>query len=340
MNWCKHILLLLLLPMMLIGCRVHQWPEPQEVNKEDFILRLHFNTLMTIWEHYYDINTRQLIAIETDQPVVYDNTQTSGSIRYIVRIYNNNQRNEHIEEHIFSCELTEAGYDFETPMRLPIGDYTIRVWADIRDSLTFEPLYDASDFAQIELTNHLINTDYRDAFCGVSDFSLKQRQTGEQVEVLTLEMNRPKAKFEFVADGLEDFMEQQRTRSTTTNNITDYQVMLVYTGYVPFAYSMLTDEPNNSRFGEQFSSAFSGFNGYSATMCYDYIFARVTESATWVRLGVFDSEGESVAISYPILVPLQRDRHTLIRGRFLEIHASDGFVGLDPSFDGDFNWRL
>lgn len=323
------------------GCTVHQWPDDME-EREEFILRLHFNTLMTVWEHYYDINTRQLTPVQNDNPLVYDNTRTSGTIRYIVRIYHktetNSQLTEHTEEYIFSRELTEQGYDFETPLLLPAGEYTIRVWADVRDLQTDSAYYDATDFARIELTEHIVNTDYRDAFRGFCEFSLDQRLSlDDPLTVLEIDMFRPLAKFEFVADGLDDFRQSELTRGTTADALSDYDIILAYTGYTPSAYSMITDSPNDSRYGEQFRSSFGPLEGSSASLGFDYVFARTDESSTWMQIGVFDDEGQSVALTDPILIPLKRDHHTLIRGRFLETHASGGFVGVDPGFDGDFN---
>ena len=41
-------------------------------------------------------------------------------------------------------------------------------------------------------------------------------------------------------------------------------------------------------------------------------------------------------MSEPIEVPLQRNRHTVIRGMFLMSEASGG-VSINPEFDGDYN---
>lgn len=342
----RQLYLAILLPAiaLLTGCAVHQWPEKEEqpvpAGDVTCVLRLRFHPEVTRWEHLYDVDTQQLTPIGQEEPVVYDNTQPEGIIRYIVRVYaqaaSRVELDHHVGEYLFTRRLSEEGYDFETQLTLPEGAYTLAVWSDIWESDAQLPRYDATDFAQVELTDHAVNTDYRDAFRGMQDLTLTWEGSDAAPVEAEVAMHRPMAKFEIVAEGLEDFLEQEQLRAARSG-LDEYQVVLAYTGYTPFAYNVLTDALVDSRYGEQFLSGFRALDETSASLGFDYVLVRPEESSTRVQVGVFRKSGEPIALSEPLVVPLRRDHHTVIRGKFLSAHASGGFVGVDPGYDGDFN---
>ncbi|MCH5335393.1 MAG: FimB/Mfa2 family fimbrial subunit [Alistipes sp.] len=324
--------------LLLTGCDVHQWPERDQIGEAELVIRLNFHPVMTVWEHYYDIDTKELTEAAVATPESYDNTQHEGFIRYIVRIYPRSDTRSAIDtplqEYLFTSELDGQEYDFETTATLPWGEYTVMAWADIRETYDEAPRYDASDFAQVVLLDHTLNTDYRDAFCGTMDVTVDKTSSSEPVaQTVQVEMRRPQAKFQIIAEGVEDFIQNAATR----NDLSDYKVILAYTGYTPFAYSVLTDLLVDSRYNERFESAITALDSSSISLAVDYFLVRADETSTRVQIGVFDAAGQEIAMTDPFLVPLLRDRHTIIRGKFLAAHASGGFVGIDPGFDGDIN---
>ena len=333
---------ILILSLLLSGCTVHQWPEPNGESGEEwpdteFVLRLKFRPDMTVGQYAYDIATQELTPIETAEPLIYDNTQTGGVIRYLIRICpqtaSRSGQTRYQEEYVFTETAGPAGYDFETTLALPAGDYTLLAWADIRETEDELPVHDAADFGQLMLVRHMVCSDWRDAFRGAADISLSPARRSGTTETVEMEMRRPLAKFEIVADGLEEFLQQHGTTAPE-----DYTVVLAYTGYTPFVYSVPGDLPVDSRYAEQFTTRLRPCDdSVSASLGYDYIFIKEDDSSTRVRIGVFDGDGQEIVLTEPIFVPLQRDRHTVIRGRFFDAHASGGGIGLDPGFDGDFN---
>ena len=272
MRRCRAALLLFAL-VLLTGCAVHQWPEEEQAAEVAFVLRLRFEPAMTRWEHYYDVDTQQLTPVGTTTPEVYDNTQSEGLIRYIVRIYaqapSRVQLEQHMEEYIFTRRLSEEGYDFETRLTMPEGDYTVAVWSDVRETETTDARYDAADFTQVALTDHPLNTDYRDAFRGMQDMTLTTGGSNAAPRTVEVEMRRPLAKFELIAEGLADFLEQEQQRSASRGGLDDYQVVLAYTGYSPYVYNVLTDALVDSHYGEQFLSGFRTLDEASASLGFD-----------------------------------------------------------------------
>ena len=319
---------------LLTGCSVHQWPGQEDpAGDAELRIRLVFHTEMTLWEHEYDIGTNKLTEIQTESPVVYDNTQSAGVIRYVVRIYPRSETRYNagscLQELDLTRKLTEDGYDFDTELTLPPGEYRIIAWADIREDDTENTYYDASDFASVVSTRHSLNTDYRDAFRGAENVQL----ASDAAKTVRIEMRRPLAKCEIISEGLEDFLRENPARS----GLSDYRVLLAYPGFTPFAYSAMTDLLVDSRYGEYFESHFTPIGETSASLGFDYHLVRAEGSSTMLQVAVFDADGEEISMSTPVQVPLRRDCHTVIRGKFLSADASGGFVGVDPGFDGDFN---
>ena len=326
-----------LLCALLSGCAVHQWPELEDA-VEDAPLRIHlsFHTEMILWEHEYDINTKKLTEIQTESPVVYDNTQSTGVIRYIVRIYPRTEtRNarSYLQELDLTRELTKDGYDFDTELTLPFGEYRIVAWADIRGDEAEKEYYDASDFASVVSTRHSLNTDYRDAFRGAENVKLEYDPASPAAKTVQIEMHRPLAKCEIIAEGIEDFLRKNPARS----GLSDYRLILAYQSYTPFAYSAMTDLLVDSRYGEYFESRFTPIDETSASLGFDYHLVRSEGSSTILQVAVFGPDGEELSMSNPVQIPLRRDHHTVVRGKFLSGNASGGFVGVDPRFEGDFN---
>ena len=333
-------LLMFLLPFLQTACDVHQWPVEEEdvVKSAQLRLDLFFHTDMTVWEHYYNIDTNTLTEIETDAPVVYDNTQSAGFIRYIIRVYSRSDLRSgggglYFQEYVFTREFTDDNYHFETDISLPLGEYRIMAWADISESETAEPRYDAADFASVFVYDHTLSTDYRDAFRGVKDVDLELGNVSEPVRTVHIDMHRPLAKCEIIAEGLEDFLQSNPTR----NNMSDYRVILAYQGYTPFAYSAITDLLVDSRYGEYFETVLTPIDESSASLGFDYHLVRTEGGSTMLQVAVFGPDGEEISMSNPVQVPLRRDHHTVIRGKFLSANASGGFVGIDPGYEGDFN---
>ena len=105
---------------------------------------------------------------------------------------------------------------------------------------------------------------------------------------------------------------------------------------MPCAYSMFTDKPVDSSTGVMFQSALKGLNDREASLGFDYVFVNGTESAITVQIGLYDKEGTRLSLTEPIRVPLRRNHHTVLRGKFLMSKASGG-VTINPDFDGDHN---
>ena len=342
--------LIIYMPLVLLtACDVHEWPDtPENVT---FRLKLRYERDMTVWEHLYDGTE----VTELGLGDTYDNRREHGKMRYIIRAYplTEKQRSarEYTREFVFTKDITE-GYDHETTLDLAAGDYRIMVWSDLVENDDGDPYHDAGDFAEITLQgDHRGNDDYRDAFRGTGDISLTADVAEYVPGTLEITMQRPLAKFEFITNDLAEFIQKEAFRITaksggaesasgndpaTRVNVEDYKVAFHYVGFMPCAYSMLTDKPVDSSTGVMFQSALKELNDRKASLGFDYVFVNGTESAVKVQVGLYDKEGTRLSLTEPIRVPLRRNHHTVLRGKFLMSEASGG-VTINPDFDGDHN---
>lgn len=342
--------LIIYVPLLLLtACDVHEWPDtPENVT---FRLKLRYEKEMTVWEHLYDGTE----VTEQGLGDTYDNGREHGKMRYIIRAYplTEKQRSaqKYTQEFVFTKDITE-GYDHEATLDLAAGDYRIMVWSDLVENDDVDPYHDAGDFAEITLQgDHRGNNDYRDAFRGTGDISLTADVAEYVPGTLEITMQRPLAKFEFITNDLAEFIQKEGLRIAEKNggaksasendpatrvNVEDYKVAFHYVGFMPCAYSMLTDKPVDSSTGVMFQSDLKQLNDREASLGFDYVFVNGTESAVTVQVGLYDKEGARLSLTEPIRVPLRRNHHTVLRGKFLMSEASGG-VTINPDFDGDHN---
>ena len=342
--------LIIYMPLVLLtACDVHEWPDtPENVT---FRLKLRYERDMTVWEHLYDGTE----VTEQGLGDTYDNGREHGKMRYIIRAYPLTEKQrpaqKYTREFVFTKDITE-GYDHETTLDLAAGDYRIMVWSDLVENDDVDPYHDAGDFAEITLQgDHRGNDDYRDAFRGTGDISLTADVAEYVPGTLEITMQRPLAKFEFITNDLAEFIQKEGLRiaaksggaksasgndPATRVNVEDYKVAFHYVGFMPCAYSMLTDKPVDSSTGVMFRSALKELNDREASLGFDYVFVNGTESAVTVQVGLYDKEGTRLSLTEPIRVPLRRNHHTVLRGKYLMSEASGG-VTINPDFDGDHN---
>lgn len=345
----KRILYLIIYMALLSACNVHEWPEEPE--RVPFCLKLNYDKDMTAWSHRYDGTD------VTEQSVggTYDNGRADGKIRYIVCAYpvsGNRQTTQEPAREFVSIKNISQGYDHEMTLDLAPGDYSIMVWSDLMEDGGGDPYYNTDNFAEISLQGgHEAGNDYRDAFRGTGSISLAADIMEHSPGTLSIAMQRPLAKFEFVTDDVAEFIEMQTLNMAAGNggarsasedessarvNIEDYQVVFSYVGFMPDTYSMFTDKPVDSSTGVMFRSSLKALSDSEASLGFDYVFVNGTESSVTLQVGIYNARGERISLSKPITVPLKRSRHTVLHGMFLTADAAGG-VTINPDFDGDYN---
>ena len=330
----RLLYLVIYMPLMwLAGCNVHEWPDeaPLVPLYVDLVHETEWDTLN----------------------VPFSRAAAAGdyNIRYSIRAFAldemGNYSREATREFVFTRNLGEE-LDNRFFLELPAGSYRLTAWTDYTVADTLDTHYNTSGFHEITLQGqHEGNNDMRDGFRGAEDILLETGVMELIPDTIVLDMQRPMGKFEFVCTDLQDFIDKEvrelKQNSPTPEDIDasdihleDYRIVFYYAGFMPNTFNALTDKAIDSSTGVQFTSSLSPFSETEASLGFDYEFVNSDESSVIVNLGVFNKEGKQLAMLTNVNVPLKRDQHTILRGKFLMAN-SDGGVSINPDFDGEHN---
>lgn len=338
----RFLAMLLMAMTIATACDVHEWyttddepdnptpPPTVEGEKGLYSLRFDFNP------HFNQVDMQDDGTLG-DVYRTYDNTHSYGWMHYYVRAYpltdGNIDRNRY-QEFTFSRDVAE-GYQCKYLLELCQGDYRIMVWTHLTEQQNDDHFYDVSDFGEIRLAGtHTANTDYRDAFRGSVDITVRSTDghDANPTPSTTLVLERPLAKFEIITNDITSFLTKAGRGS-----LDDYQVVVTYIGFMPNAFSMHTDRNVDSSQNIQFVSELNQLSEDEASLGFDYVFVNSSETYVTVQVSIVaKSRAKAVANSDPVRIPLQRNHHTVVRGSFL-LKESSGGVGINPDYDGDFN---
>lgn len=344
----RHIYILAV--ALLFGCEVHQFPEPKSFG---MILHLHYEPDFYVWEHYYDpaLGSISPIAPPTGEGVdeahpgtssVYDNQATHGIMRIVVRVYPKGNLDTYLREFIFYRDIIEGkGYDCDVNLDIGAGNYDIAVWSDIKEDANNSYFYNSDNFRRVFIVNehYLGNTDFRDGYRGRVEVELAHTQRVQEPEHREVTMRRPMGKYEFITTDLSEFLDRETTRRalSTRASAEDYRVVIAYPAFYPSSYSVISNRLENAATGFSYETRMTVTGENDASLGFDYVLINdIPDAGVLAEIGVYDMEGNQVAHSRQITVPLRRDHHTILRGAFLSTNASGG-VGIDPGFDGDHN---
>ncbi len=197
--------------------------------------------------------------------------------------------------------------------------------------------------------NYIGDEDHKDTYVARQEIDLKAHRDrwNETVDV-TVTLQRPMAKIEFIATDIDKFLDELAARhSEITGSVADdllsqtpdlstIRVQVDYAGYFPSGFNAYTNKPNDARTGMWFECNMTPLTNKEAHLASDYIFVNGSESAVKVDLTIRDSEGNLLNRIEGIDVPIVRGKLTTIRDEFLTRDYAPG-IGIDPGFDGDIN---
>lgn len=333
---------------MFTSC-VHEFPKLPEAT--NFTLHLDFDTDLPLHKEMVHSKSRG------------SNNVADYDVRHIVsvhRMFTDGGYDRTADTTIvFTCSDAE-NLNCSRELTLGEGDYKFFVWTDyVNFGSRADKYYKADNFTEIILkdrSHHIGSCDYRDAFRGEEQVAVKIKKN-EMMNVsneATVTMKRPLAKFKFISTDYEQFLEnalraeaKKKGKSITvvegggdeesrTIDLSDFIVTFRYTGFMPCSYNMFTDKPADSWTGVSFSGSVNPIGNNNVELGYDYVFVNGTESGVSVMLEVYHKDGELVASSPSIDVPLKRSRLTVVKGSFLTSIAMGG-VGIVPDFEGEYN---
>ena len=333
---------LAVLPLLAAGtsCNVHELYEASV--QQPVTLKLTFATDFTCRAYACEEAELTELGSEPETGAVPDH----GYIHYTVRIYpggGSAAQRDNFEEITFTREIA-SGYDCDYPLSLAPGRYTLCVWSALTSEADDEPFYNAEDFSEITLQgDHAGSNAFRDAFRGTTTLALDARSNGTVATVCRVQMERPLAKYEFVATDAARFLEQH-TSGGNTVSLSDYYALFRYTEFMPCAYNIFSNKPVDSSTGVSFTSEVLPLGTDEASLGFDYVFVNGTESVVKVQVELRRKSDGALAARTPVIrVPLRRNEHTVLRGEFISdtsAGSASGGVGIDPGFDDDIDIEI
>lgn len=249
-------------------------------------------------------------------------------MRYVVRTYPAG-----MVQHFNSAPLTEQVVmrpatleDFTITVPSPDEAVEIWVWADHADSPDAPLHYDAGHFGEISLPQspYAGCDERRDAFCGGMPLNPADR-------AVTLTLERPVARYEFVATDLAQFMQNEGV-----DNLKGYRVEFAYTGYLTLSYNSFTGLNFNATTGVTFAGTLRRLSDGEASLGFDHVFTSRGERAVSVQAYLITPAGVRRAISPVVNVPISPGVNTTVRGAFLSVREQGG-IDIDFDFSGDIN---
>lgn len=300
---------------------------------------------------YFDTEMTLHVCTEVSrsQPAERDDQLSS---RHLVRIFN--ASNQEVFSTALNDEAGNSTVSRSVDLNLSPGEYTAACWTDIVASSLGDNLYDTSEFPKVTLTYtkdsdgflvHKADLISRDAFCGRVAFRVESDSTvtvGDRLAggVVEVEMRRPMACFRFEANDIHDFIKNHNLDAADLDNaLKGYEIVFRYAEYMPCSFDVSTDAPVNVRVAASFMGIESmrmDEDGYIA-LGSDFVFVHSQETSVSVGVEVRDViEKKTIAKSGPYVVPLKRNKLTVVRGRFLTATSSPG-MNVDTSFAGDYN---
>lgn len=337
----RYMLLSLPVAFSVAGCDVHDYPETPA--KVPFVLHLNCNT---------ELPVHQEISYTTRS----DNATAEHDIRYIVNIYrsdNGQDFGRETENTLVVTKPFETEHQHELPLELEEGLYKFIVWSDHVDKgSNDDKYYDTTDFGEIthaSLEEYEGCNDFRDAYRGEQQVWIKNGIDADgnaTQQDIVVDMERPMAKFRFIATDLTEFIDQLVEKAASKGqevsravNPDDYRVVFRYTGFMPCSFNMFTNKPNDSWTGVSFDGKMVPIDGNEIELGFDYVFVNGTESKIDVAVEIYDKEGTLLSSSNAVEVPIVRSKLTIVRGDFLTSQAT-GNIGVDPTYNGDYNIEI
>lgn len=202
----------LLLCGMVSSC-VHEWPD--ELTPADVDVNLEFNTeFLPFKDVEYTKKTKS-------DPSEYN-------IRYKIGAYRALKSGGYdvvpLREYTFTkLEVSEP--DYRVRIALPEGEYMLRAWTDyVLDGTQDDLYYLTDDFSAVQVREpYEGDTDFKDAFVGESPVNSVRVGTEAPKVSATIEMERPLAKFQFVAEDLYDLVTKTMEKNMSASEYADYK---------------------------------------------------------------------------------------------------------------------
>lgn len=316
--------------LLVTGCRVHELPEGGDDGAVvELTLNLRFDSK--------ELPLYKEIEYDSKGIEAYDGRIVVALFRYA------SERANDKPDYVFLFNEAGGLKDLSEVVKVAPMNYQVLVWADYMNASTVfytSPVLSndlsADKFTVVTLQDpYHGNTPWRDAFYGVQDASLASYLTNNSQHTIDIQMERPNARFNFVATDKDQFARYLSSKAGEEVDATDFKVKITYPQFLPCAYDVLKEAPVDSRTGVEFDVTPTLLSDDNIDLGSDWVFANGDKTSVIVTLSFYDARGQFISSLNNLEVPLCRGKNTTVKGALLTSGVSSG-ISIDPSFDGEF----
>lgn len=226
---------------------------------------------------------------------------------------------------------TDGVYNME--LSLFKGEYDVNLWCDYTDNETTDNHYITTgpDVITIQPQERYIgNTDSRDCFSKRFSLTVTEANTSS----LSVEMNRPLAKFQLVTTDIEAYEKQRLQKNLPP--LADLSIFIGYEGFLPSAYNITESKLANAKEGYFFYSTLSKVTTKDAMIAKDYVLVNGAESSVVVTILFKDATGKTISGVRGVRIAYRAGQLTTVSGDFLTAGLGSG-VTINTEWSGDYN---
>ena len=339
--------LLFTLMLILAGCdrTIHEYPREVDI---ELAVRCSVDLALPEYLMSVECNAEEgatyVVRTESAEPFGTRFTE-SVCLRYVVDLYSvHGAKSQFVERRVLFANVEESNPQVVARFDVEAERYRVLVWCDyVRDDVREAWYYVTDDLRSVVYADVAVedNND-KDAFSGVVDVDLSRwcclMCCNEAV--VDVDLERPMGRLKCVATDVEDYL---KNSSAALDDIT---AVVTYTQYVSAGYNVEAQRPNYFVPTRRFvSKAHVGADGEFELFC-DYIFVNGKETNVMLNFALYSGDvavgesgevvGNEISSWSGIVVPLRRNRETVIEGRLLTTSYGTGGVGVDPGFENEY----
>ena len=333
--------------LILAGCdrTIHEYPREVDI---ELAVRCSVDLALPEYLMSVECNAEEgatyVVRTESAEPFGTRFTE-SVCLRYVVDLYSvHGAKSQFVERRVLFANVEESNPQVVARFDVEAERYRVLVWCDyVRDDVREAWYYVTDDLRSVVYADVAVedNND-KDAFSGVVDVDLSRwcclMCCNEAV--VDVDLERPMGRLKCVATDVEDYL---KNSSAALDDIT---AVVTYTQYVSAGYNVEAQRPNYFVPTRRFvSKAHVGADGEFELFC-DYIFVNGKETNVMLNFALYSGDvavgesgevvGNEISSWSGIVVPLRRNRETVIEGRLLTTSYGTGGVGVDPGFENEY----
>lgn len=344
----KHIITFMVLWFALASCdkTIHEYPGTHD-------LKVIVECSVDTSEPTYFTNVECDPETGTSYVVRAQQAGTKGTrfdepvcLRYIVDLYRETASSAvFVERKIAFSEVDAPNPQVAVEFtNVKAEKYKILVWCDyVQDDVRESWYYITDDLTKILYADvEVVDNNDKDVFTNMMNIDLTEYyySEGDYEFRYSLNLERPKGKFRCISTDISDYLKEGKD----VENIT---AVVSYVQYVSAGYNVLEQKPNYFEPTRTFitKARTTQHQGNDAIeLCYDYVFVNGKQTNVKINFGFYEGDieivngevvGNKISQWMGIVVPLKRNKETIVEGRMLTTSFGTGGFGIDPSFENE-----